>query len=243
MKSKYITVFSWMSKELNLSGNELLAYAIVYGFSQDGETAFKGGSKYVSEALNISRKTAVTVLNSLSEKNLIIKSQEKVNEIVFNRYMANMSVIQDLHGGMQKLHTPYEEITQGGYEEITQGGYVKITHSNNNKGINNLSNNIGNNKNTLAHFTEFYNSYPKKVGKAQAKKAFSKVCKSETDFAAIMAGLSKQNELRFEPMIAAGQKQYIPYPATWLNERRWEDDVEPFRQGGAKKDINFRDLL
>ena len=36
-KNSYITIQSWMREELGLSGNELMTYAIVYGFSQDGE--------------------------------------------------------------------------------------------------------------------------------------------------------------------------------------------------------------
>ena len=41
-KEYYIHIQWWMAQRLKLSGNELLTYAIVYGFSQDGESAFLG---------------------------------------------------------------------------------------------------------------------------------------------------------------------------------------------------------
>ena len=36
----YIVVFGWMCNELGLSGTELLVFALIYGFTQDGETGF-----------------------------------------------------------------------------------------------------------------------------------------------------------------------------------------------------------
>ena len=89
-------------------------------------------------------------------------------------------------------------------------------------------------------FNEFWTAYPRKTGKAQAEKAFNKVCKNEVDFAAIMHGLSEQNRLKFQPMIDDGQEQYIPYPSTWLNGRRWEDKVTPYKeQKGEKSFFDF----
>ena len=89
-------------------------------------------------------------------------------------------------------------------------------------------------------FEDFWKEYPKKVGKGQAEKAFNKVCKNEVDFAAIMHGLSEQNRLKFQPMIDDGQEQYIPYPSTWLNGRRWEDKVTPYKeQKGEKSFFDF----
>ena len=111
-----------MAQRLKLSGNELLTYAIVYGFSQDGESAFLGSSKYVSYALRVSRPTAIKALDSLTSKGLIIKTQEKINDVVFNRYKANLQVIKD-------FDRPYKESLQGGYKETL--------HSNKYKELNN----------------------------------------------------------------------------------------------------------
>ena len=72
-------------------------------------------------------------------------------------------------------------------------------------------------------FTAFWNEYPKKKDKAQAYKAFSKVCKTEETYNAIMSFLINQIPLWTE-------YKYIPYPSTWLNGKRWEDDLSKDKQ-------------
>ena len=129
-KEYYIHIQWWMAQRLKLSGNELLTYAIVYGFSQDGESAFLGSSKYVSYALRVSRPTAIKALDSLTSKGLIIKTQEKINDVVFNRYKANLQVIKD-------FDRPYKESLQGGSKESLQWGYKETLHSNKYKELNN----------------------------------------------------------------------------------------------------------
>lgn len=41
-KQSYIVVLDWMVEKYHLKGNELLAYALIYGFSQDEESEYKG---------------------------------------------------------------------------------------------------------------------------------------------------------------------------------------------------------
>ena len=45
----YVMLLGWMRTELNLKGNELNLYAIIYGFTQDGETEFSGSIRYMQE--------------------------------------------------------------------------------------------------------------------------------------------------------------------------------------------------
>lgn len=72
MKStNYIVIQGWMCNELGLKGNELLIYALIYGFSQDGESLFMGSRNYIAETFNISLPTVDKALNSLKDKNLI----------------------------------------------------------------------------------------------------------------------------------------------------------------------------
>lgn len=125
-KDYYINIQSFMVQDLKLSGNELLTYAIVYGFSQDGESTFVGSSKYISYALGVSRPTAIKALDSLTAKGLIIKSQEKINDVVFNRYKVSLDVINN-------LNRPYKETLQGGYKETLYSNKYKEINVKNNK--------------------------------------------------------------------------------------------------------------
>lgn len=128
----YILIQGWMINQLKLKGNELLVYAIIYGFSQDGETVFKGSSRYISEALQVSRTTAVKTLDSLVKKGLIEKSQETINDVQFNRYTVSLHHIQKLYGGYTETVQGLYRNCTGGYTETVQGGYTETVHSNNN---------------------------------------------------------------------------------------------------------------
>jgi hypothetical protein len=70
-------------------------------------------------------------------------------------------------------------------------------------------------------FAKFWGHYPRKVGKAEAVKAFAKVAPSPELLTTILTALELQS--RSHDWAKDGG-QFIPYPATWLNARRWEDE-------------------
>lgn len=45
----YVVLRPFMVEELGLKGSELVAYALIYGFSQDGESWFTGSAQYVAD--------------------------------------------------------------------------------------------------------------------------------------------------------------------------------------------------
>ena len=83
-------------------------------------------------------------------------------------------------------------------------------------------------------FQEFYSAYPKKKGKQDALKAWKKIKQSEVP--EIMAALKRQT--RAPDWIRDGG-QYIPYPASWLNGRRWEDEEDPPPNVGDNDPFGF----
>lgn len=66
---------------------------------------------------------------------------------------------------------------------------------------------------------EFWSIYPRKVGKAAAKRAFFNF---GNQAAVIVEGARR---LASDPNLPA--KQFVPYPATWLNREGWEDEPYP----------------
>ena len=103
----FYQVQGWFKTRLNLKGTKRDIYAIIYGFSQDGESEFKGSIKYLTEWLDVSRPTIIKALQELTESGLIIKRTEIINGVQFNRYKANLQVVKNLYGGSK-------EILQGG---------------------------------------------------------------------------------------------------------------------------------
>jgi hypothetical protein len=72
-------------------------------------------------------------------------------------------------------------------------------------------------------FEEFWSVYPKKVGKGAAKTAFMKIKPSQelTDkMVEAVRVASKSIQWQKE------KGQFIPNPSTWLNQGRWEDNME-----------------
>jgi hypothetical protein len=84
----------------------------------------------------------------------------------------------------------------------------------------------------MVQFEEFWKLYPRKVNKAKAQKAFLGLKPTEKLFKTIMASLDKAKESR-EWVKEEGQ--YIPHPTTWLNGKRWEDEIDSGR-GYSKHD-------
>lgn len=138
--TNYYVVFRWMTSKLGLTGNELLTYAVVYGFTQDGDTLYLGSQKYLTEAIGCSKNTAIASLEKLTEKGLIIKSVETVNGVNFNRYKVNLEAIPEFGMGYQNLTKGYQNLV-GGIPESGMGGIPEIGTSNTNIENTNKNNN------------------------------------------------------------------------------------------------------
>lgn len=87
-KDGFLVVQPWMVQDYNLTGNKLLVYALIYGFSQDEQSCFYGSTSYIMEYLHLSKNTVLDVLTSLEKSGLIRKWSETVNGRPTNRYAA-----------------------------------------------------------------------------------------------------------------------------------------------------------
>ena len=96
-------VGAWMRTKLNLKGVALEIFAIIYGFSQDGESKFTGSINYLCEWTGVSRPTVINTLKGLVDDDLIIKETETINGVTFSRYKANISYIVNLTGSKESL--------------------------------------------------------------------------------------------------------------------------------------------
>ncbi|MCL2765593.1 MAG: helix-turn-helix domain-containing protein [Treponema sp.] len=73
--NNYWTVLGWMRNKLKLSGYEVEVYAIIYGFSQDKDSQFKGSCQYLADAVGVSKRTIISILGKLVEKGYILKTK------------------------------------------------------------------------------------------------------------------------------------------------------------------------
>ncbi len=77
-------------------------------------------------------------------------------------------------------------------------------------------------KNAPDGFEEFWRIYPKKVGKKVALQKWARLKTDEPLRLKIMAALGSQMEL---PEWRRSNGQFVPHPATWINQARWEDEL------------------
>lgn len=86
-----------------------------------------------------------------------------------------------------------------------------------------ISNNLSENqKNILVNqqFEDWWQHYPKKTGKGQARNAYRGAVKKVTHEELIEAAI------RFSQQCQHKEKQFIPHASTWLNGERWLDEDE-----------------
>ena len=68
------------------------------------------------------------------------------------------------------------------------------------------------------NFEKFWEQYPRKEAKAKAEKTFKKLTKKEKD--SIFQSLPKHLK-----SWKTKDRSFIPMPTTWLNQKRWNDEV------------------
>ena len=71
-------------------------------------------------------------------------------------------------------------------------------------------------------FNQFWTAYPKHIAKQSAVKAFEKLKPDEKLLEAMLKAIELQKESKQWEKDGGA---FIPYPATWLNQRRWEDEL------------------
>ncbi|MEM5330361.1 hypothetical protein VSR34_27695 [Paraburkholderia sp. JHI2823] len=72
-------------------------------------------------------------------------------------------------------------------------------------------------------FERFYECYPRKAGRAAAEKAFARLSPDDEQLGAILAALAVAKASR-EWLKDDGE--FIPHPSSWLNGKRWTDEVQ-----------------
>ena len=78
-------------------------------------------------------------------------------------------------------------------------------------------------------FDLFWGAYPRKVGKDAARRAFEK---RKPDRALLESMLQALTVARSSRDWTREGGRFIPHPATWLNQGRWQDEIEPGQNGG-----------
>ena len=129
-RDNHIVIHGWMLTDLKLKGNELLIYALIYGFSQNVDNQrFSGSLQYIADWTNSTKQGVMKCLKSLESKGFIGKNEVYLNNVKFCEYYATK-----FNGVLNKVEQGMQQSLIGGVKQSLP----------NNIDLNNTSNNIEN---------------------------------------------------------------------------------------------------
>lgn len=114
----FVMISGWMIRDLNLKGNALVIYAIIYGFSQAENQVFNGSLQYLADWTNGSKQGVQKNLKTLLDKGLIKKNENVINGVKFVEYYATklMGIQQSCMGYATELHGGIQQSCMGGMQ-------------------------------------------------------------------------------------------------------------------------------
>jgi uncharacterized protein YdaU (DUF1376 family) len=77
---------------------------------------------------------------------------------------------------------------------------------------------ITNNQEYIDRFDIFWKQYPRKVAKPNALKSWLKIKPDDVVLKKMLDAINQQQ-------LPSKEIQFVPHPATWLNAKRWEDEI------------------
>lgn len=194
-----------------LSNDSKMAYAILKNrliLSIKNNWLDNDGAVYIfytwdklSEVMNISRRKIADTINQLKEHNLIDVVRQ-------GRGLPAKIYVKKLKPNTNASRNDFIESNNEQEDEIKEEKQVKEKSKTENK--------------QQEYFSIFWASYPKKVGKGAAEKSWKKI-KPTKDLLEKMLNAIETAKQSMQWNKDNGQ--YIPNPATWLNQKRWEDEI------------------
>lgn len=210
---------NWEEFILELDNNEQIGelFKALFAFAKRGEEAeFKGALKMAFAVMRQTIEADGLKWERKCERNSenVRKRWDKNNTNVYDRIQANTNNT-DIDIDIDKDINP--PISPKGDKQEIKPEIGLISESKSTE-----RNTAGESSDSFSEsFNDFWKAYPKKVSKAQALNAWNKLKPDNDLVREILSALERQKQS------AQWQKdngQFIPYPATWLNGRRWEDE-------------------
>ena len=251
---------------LGLSGNELLTFAIIYNFSKDKSSSFRGSQGYLSECIGCSRQSVNNCLKSLVSKKYIVKETRIENNIELSSYRVNYQIIDMFDGDiddekvdLSKLDTLSKNLTPPVKKFDTPCQKTLHNSKEDNKHNNNIYNNTlvdssfdeldeqekitkktKKSKQTQEHeilFERLWEMYPRKQGKsAVSTKAKKRLLEIGYDRLANAIQKYKEQIERFNTDI-----KYVKMGSTFFNGG-YEDFLDDVENVNAKNNEEKTDL-
>ena len=188
-------------------------------------------NEYFSELYGVSKTSISKWISSLIERGYLqseIIYKEGSKEIL-NRYLRIVKdpIEEKLNTYLTKVKDPIEEKLNTPIEEKLKDNNTYINNTmNNTYEYTYMSEGVEKTepvKDYEEKFNIFYKAYPKKVAKTKVLSWF-RSNKPKDDLFELM--MKKLEVFKKSYNWNKDNGQYIPNPTTWLNQKRWEDEIE-----------------
>jgi predicted transcriptional regulator len=213
-----IKVMQAVWQESKASGRARLVLLAIA--DHQGEIGAWPSIETIASMVNASERSVqrdIQKLHDMGELVVLWRQAPTRNRYKANLYWVNLPSISHLFDEVtdevQEVTNEAQEVTNE-VDEVTVGGVLTITR--------NITKPL---PNYAQMFEDFYRVYPRKMGKQDAKKAFRKAL-DIVDFDTLLAGALRYAN---DPNLPS-DKQFLPYPATWLNRGSWDDEALPERK-------------
>lgn len=228
-RDSYCNIQGWMITDLKLTGNELITYAVIYGFCRDGQNWYKLSQEHVARWSGITTRGLRKILTNLKEKGLLKMRNDGSGGC--SEYMTikpdRLPDSAELSSGEVRNSVPeVRNSVPGVRNSVPEGAELSSYPTSNN--INNNINNINNIKEITKEkqlendFEELWKLYPKKRGKTEAFNDYKKAIKAGTTNEEIKQGiLNLIEDIRKNKT----EDQFIPYGSTYFHKKRWTDEI------------------
>ena len=196
---------------------------------------------HIAELLNVSTSTASRAMKQLKDHcliDIVRQGLNKPNKIYIHRVdarqikictSASQTCSSDVSGPVTSANQDHAPVQSSNTEyNETDNSDTEYSDTENN--------NARSDRSALSQkrFEEFWDAYPRKVGKGAAEKAYSKIKPDDALQERILDAVDAAKQ-SFNWQAEGGR--FIPNPATWLNQRRWEDELPagyPARSKGTR---------
>lgn len=179
------------------------------------------------------KKQVRRIIDNLKAKGVLLVGN--YNEKAFDRtqwYALDDSIFMiygDQNGHLQMPERSLYKCPNGHFTSDQMGTPIPDNKPDN-KPDNNLRNAYAN------EFAQFWAAYPKKKNKGDAEKAFKAIKPNEVLFVKIMDAIKEQ---KTSPEWQEQGGRFIPYPATWLRAKGWENETTPKQPATKDREVNW----
>lgn len=160
----------------------------------------------LQELTGLSNRVVIKAVNDLEAAALIKKERTKMTNRITINYDEKSQV------ELQNDEKSQDRVTKS-HRQSDEKSHTKETN------LNKL-----NKRNSInEHFTIFYEHYPRKINKQAALKSFTKFYGKDLPEINLLIRIINRWKCSEE---FPKEKQFIPYPSSWLNQKRWIDFEE-----------------